>query len=165
MAVETPHQWQLDQVLQCRETLSSCVWDPGFCSWSCRRVIWTGDNFEQRLSGKFIPQYGGQWNSNNGTGRLRLNHQRDSSIGVGQDPTGTWCCTCRRHGITARCRRQNSGNPWGSTTELESWYGPFSSIPWDGGRRDGCASHNGYWFYDVESLHTWCHSWDPYLQW
>ena len=95
MAVETPHQRQLGQVLQCRETLSNYVWDPGFCGWSCKRVIWIGDNFEQRLSGKFIPQYGGQWNSNNGTGRLRLNHQRDSSIGVGQDPTGTWCDTCR----------------------------------------------------------------------
>ena len=56
--------------------------------------------------------------------------------GVGQDPTGTWCYTCRWHGTTARWRRQNCGNPWGSTTELESWYGPFTvmlhlSVTWD----------------------------------
>ena len=63
------------------------------------------------------------------------------SLRVGTDPS-RWWYTCRRHGTTARCRRQNSGNPWGSTTEFESWYGPFSSIAWDGGRRDGRASHN-----------------------
>ena len=63
------------------------------------------------------------------------------SLRVGTDPS-RWCYTCRWHGTTARWRRQNSGNPWGSTTELESWYGPFTSIAWDGGRRDERASHN-----------------------
>ena len=62
------------------------------------------------------------------------------SLRVGTDPS-RWCCTCRWHGTTARWRRQNSGNPWGSTTELESWYGPFTSMAWDGGRRDERASH------------------------
>ena len=59
---------------------------------------------------------------------------------VGTDPSRC-CYTCRWHGTTARWRRQNSGNPWGSTTELESWYGPFTSMAWDGGRRDERASH------------------------
>ena len=53
------------------------------------------------------------------------------SLRVGTDPS-RWCYTCRWHGTTARWRRQNSGNPWGNTTELESWYGPFTSIAWDG---------------------------------
>ena len=76
--------------------------------------------------------------------------------GVGQDPTGTWCYTCRWHGTTARWRRQNSGNPWGSTTDLESWYGPFTSMAWDGGRRDERASHNAnvliLWWWIIAHL-------------